>query len=52
MENELLNAIREVIKEELQPLHNDIQELKQGQNDIKDMIRNLESTNANNHLKI
>lgn len=35
MDKETLNPIREMLKEELEPINNDIKDLKEGQNRLK-----------------
>ena len=52
MDKETLEAIRVLFKEELEPIKNDIKELKTGQEEIKELILELEPKNANRHLEL
>lgn len=52
MDKETLEAIRVLFKEELEPIRNDIKELKTGQEEIKELILELEPKNANRHLDL
>ncbi|WP_042683531.1 hypothetical protein [Anaerosalibacter massiliensis] len=52
MDKETLEAIRVLLKEELEPIKNDIKELKTGQEEIKELILELEPKNANRHLEL
>lgn len=52
MDKETLEAIRVLLKEELEPIKNDIKELKTGQEEIKELILELEPKNANRHLDL
>lgn len=52
MDKETLEAIRVLFKEELEPIRNDIKELKTGQEEIKELILELEPKNANRHLEL
>jgi len=52
-------TLRRILKEELNPIKkdiaemkNDIKDLKVGQEEIKSMLTNLESINANRHVEI
>lgn len=52
MDKETLEVIRVLLKEELEPIKNDIKELKTGQEEIKELILELEPKNANRHLEL
>lgn len=66
MDKETLKSIREILKEELEPIKSDIKvlkegqdslkeqvkELKTGQEEIKSMVGELDPQNANRHLEL
>lgn len=52
MDNEILKSIREILKEELEPIKQDISILKKGQEEIKSLIQELDPKNANRHLEL
>jgi len=59
MDKESLEAIRTLVREELKPIHttlsnlgNDVKDLKEGQQEIKALITELDPKNANRHLEI
>ena len=66
MDTELTESIREILKEELEPIKSDIKGLKEGQNNLKEqvqdlktgqeeiktMIGELDPKNANRHLEL
>lgn len=45
------DTLRQILKEELNPIRNDIKDLKTGQEEIKNMLQDLETTNANRHME-
>ena len=66
MDKETLKAIREILKEELNPIKTEMKELKEGQNrlegqikelkigqeEIKAMVGELDPQNANRHIEL
>jgi len=44
-------TLRRILKEELDPIKTDIKELKTGQEEIKNMLQDLEATNAKRHME-
>ena len=59
MDKELMESIREILKEELEPIRSDIKELKEGQiklqngqKEIKEMLGELDPKNATRHLEL
>ena len=59
MDKELMESIREILREELEPIKSDIKELKEGQiklqngqKEIKEMLGELDPKNATRHLEI
>ncbi len=59
MDKELMESIREILKEELEPITSDIKELKEGQiklqngqKEIKKLVGELDPKNANRHLEL
>ena len=59
MDKELMESIREILREELEPIKSDIKELKEGQiklqngqKEIKEMVGELDPKNANRHLEL
>jgi len=59
MDKENLEAIRTIMREELNPIHttlnnleNDVKDLKKGQQEIKTLISELDPKNANRHLEL
>lgn len=56
MDKETLEGIRQILKEELkeelEPIKSDIKDLKEGQEEIKTMIGELDPKNANRHLEL
>lgn len=52
MDKELIKSIREILREELDPIKLDIKELKEGQKEIKEMLGELDPKNANRHLEL
>lgn len=45
-------TLKRILKEELNPIKKGIENLEKGQEDIKNMIIDLETTNANRHMEI
>lgn len=59
MDKELMESIREILREELEPIKSDIKELKEGQiklqngqKEIKEMVGELDPKNATRHLEL
>ena len=59
MDKELMESIRGILKEELEPIKTEIKELKEGQiklqngqKEIKEMLGELDPKNATRHLEI
>ena len=59
MDKELMESIREILREELELIKSDIKELKEGQiklqngqKEIKEMVGELDPKNANRHLEL
>ncbi len=59
MDKELMESIRKLLKEELEPIKSEIKELKEGQiklqngqKEIKEMLGELDPKNATRHLEI
>ena len=59
MDKELIESIRGILKEELEPIKTEIKELKEGQiklqngqKEIKEMLGELDPKNATRHLEI
>ena len=59
MDKELMESIREILREELEPIKSDIKELKEGQiklqngqKEIKEMLGELDPKNATRHLEL
>ena len=52
MDKELIESIREILKEELEPIKSEIKGLKKGQEEIKTMLGELDPKNATRHLEL
>ena len=59
MDKELMESIRKLLKEELEPIKTEIKELKEGQiklqngqKEIKEMLGELDPKNATRHLEL